>query len=89
METKTRSKTKLNGLGIMKKLVIEHINKQIHDGLGKFFKLRNEINRCNRIFGETLKISFMSLPNENCLTNWHKSVKFTRYGERNLMSEIL
>lgn len=36
METKTRSKTKLNGLGIMKKLVIEHINKQIHDGLGKF-----------------------------------------------------
>ena len=36
METKTRSKTKLNGLGIMKKLVIERINKQIHDGLGKF-----------------------------------------------------
>ena len=35
METKTRSKTKLNGLGIMKKLVIERINKQIHDGLGK------------------------------------------------------
>ena len=35
METKTRSKTKLNGLGIMTKLVIEHINKQIHGGLGK------------------------------------------------------
>lgn len=41
METKTRSNTKLNGLGIMAKLVIERIiNKRIHDGLGKF-KLLN------------------------------------------------
>lgn len=35
METKTRSNTKLNGLGIMAKLLIERINKRIHDGLGK------------------------------------------------------
>lgn len=35
METKTRSDTKLNGLGIMAKLVIERISKRIHDGLAK------------------------------------------------------
>lgn len=35
MEIKMRFNIKLNGLGIMVKLVIECINKWIYDGLGK------------------------------------------------------